>query len=47
MWGELSFKDHTEPFRFQLQESLLTIGEGEKAKEIQLDEMGVEMDGRS
>jgi hypothetical protein len=43
VWGELAFKDHSEPFQFQLQEWLLTIGEGEGARTLQLDEMGVEV----
>jgi hypothetical protein len=44
VWGELAFKDHAEPFQFQLQEWLLTIGEGEEARTLKLDEMGVEVD---
>ena len=43
VWGELAFKDYSEPFQFQLQEWLLTIGEGEGARTLQLDEMGVEV----
>lgn len=43
MWGELAFNDRSELFRFQLQEWLLTIGEGEEARTLQLDEMGVEI----
>ncbi|MFZ0545891.1 MAG: hypothetical protein WAM60_10665 [Candidatus Promineifilaceae bacterium] len=41
VWGELSFNDRTEPFHFLLKEWLLTIGEGENAERIELDEMGV------
>lgn len=41
VWGELAYKDYSEPFRFHLQDWLLTIGEGEEARTIRLDEMGV------
>jgi hypothetical protein len=43
VWGELAYKDHSEPFRFQLQESVLTLGEGDGAKTLKLDDMGVEV----
>ena len=45
VWGELAFKDHAEPFRFELKEWILTIGEGEETRTMTLDEMGVEVDG--
>jgi len=41
VWGELAFDDYSEQFHFQLQDWLLRIGEGEEAKYLQLDEMGV------
>lgn len=43
VWGELAFDDHSERFRFHLQDWVLTIGEGEEARTIKLDEMGVEI----
>lgn len=41
VWGELAFEGTTEPFLFQLQASLLTLGEGDQAQTLKLDEMGV------
>jgi hypothetical protein len=45
VWGELAFKERTEPFRFELKEWILTIGEGEETRTMTLDEMGVEVNG--
>ena len=42
IWGELVYADHTELFRFDLQQASLTRGEGESAITVLLDEMGVE-----
>lgn len=44
LWGELVFPEHTEPFRFQRQTWELTVGEGADARELKLDEMGVEIE---
>ncbi|MEI2607161.1 MAG: hypothetical protein V9G20_00865 [Candidatus Promineifilaceae bacterium] len=41
IWGELVFADHTEPFRYTLQNQVLTQGEGEQTQQITLDEMGI------
>jgi hypothetical protein len=43
VWGELAYQDHSQPFKFQLAESILTLGEGDEARTIILDEMGVEI----
>lgn len=42
VWGELAFSQNSEPFRFELQSWLLTIGEGDALRRLQLDDMGVE-----
>ncbi len=44
VWGELAFPDRTERFTFDLKGWTLTLGEGEESRQLQLDEMGVEMD---
>ena len=44
VWGELAFADHNQPFHFNLQQSILTIGQGEDARQVKLDEMGVELE---
>lgn len=44
VWGELAYEDHAEPFHFQFQDRLLSIGEGEERKKLKLDEMGVVID---
>lgn len=41
VWGELVFEGYTERFRFDLQSWILTLGEGDEATSVQLDEMGV------
>lgn len=41
VWGELAYEDHSEPFKFQLKEWELHLGEGDDARILQLDEMGV------
>lgn len=43
VWGELAFPDHTEPFAFDLQNAVLTIGKEPEQRTVQLDEMGVEV----
>lgn len=47
IWGELVYADHTDPFRFNLQQAILTHGEGESAITVLLDEMGVEVSPES
>jgi hypothetical protein len=42
VWGELAFPDQAERFRYELAAQELTVGEGEGARRVQLDEMGVE-----
>jgi hypothetical protein len=44
VWGEIAFPDRTEKFTFELDAWKLTLGEGEESRELQLDEMGVELD---
>lgn len=43
VWGELAFPDRTQKFHFDLQNWVLTTGEGETQERRQLDEMGVEV----
>lgn len=43
VWGELAFADRTERFRYELRPQQLTLGEDEGKRELQLDEMGVEL----
>lgn len=43
VWGELAFTDRTERFRYELRPQQLTLGEDEGKRELQLDEMGVEL----
>jgi hypothetical protein len=42
VWGELSFPEQTERFRYELAAQELTIGAGDGARRVRLDEMGVE-----
>lgn len=42
VWGELVFPGEREPFHFDLQGHTLRIGEGDDARHLALDEMGVE-----
>jgi hypothetical protein len=42
VWGELAFADRTERFRYELSAQHLTVGEGDGARRVRLDEMGVE-----
>ncbi len=42
VWGELAFAEQTERFRYELATQALTIGEGEGARRVRLDELGVE-----
>jgi hypothetical protein len=42
VWGELAFPAHSQPFRFQLLDRILVVGEGDAARILVLDEMGVE-----
>lgn len=42
VWGELAFPDRMERFRYELATQELTVGEGEAARQVRLDEMGVE-----
>jgi len=42
VWGELAFPANTAPFRFELRERTLVVGEGDEARTVVLDEMGVE-----
>jgi hypothetical protein len=43
VWGELSFAEKDEPFRYQLHSRRLIVGQGERERELWLDEMGVEL----
>ncbi len=42
VWGELAMPAQTEPFRFQLRDNILVVGEGDAVRTLLLDEMGVE-----
>lgn len=44
VWGELVFPERSEPFRYDLDQRILTIAEGAQQYTIYLDEMGVEID---
>ena len=44
LWGELAFPEERQPFRYNRRTRELVVGEGEDAREIHLDEMGVEVD---
>ena len=44
LWGELAFPEEKKPFRYNRNTQELTIGRGEGARHVQLDEMGVELD---
>jgi hypothetical protein len=44
VWGELRFPDGAQPFHFDLEQWVLTVGAGDAARRVQLDEMGVELD---
>jgi hypothetical protein len=43
VWGELVFASESKPFHFNLRSRELTVGAGDAARRIQLDEMGVEV----
>lgn len=43
LWGELVFPERVQPFRFHRRKWELRVGEGEEARRIRLDEMGVEV----
>jgi hypothetical protein len=43
VWGELAFATANQPFHFDLKSWVLRLGEGETARQVQLDEMGVEV----
>jgi hypothetical protein len=43
VWGELVFEEESRPFRFDLKNWQLAIGEGEEQRVVRLDEMGVEL----
>lgn len=45
LWGELVFPERTQPFRFHRRKWELQVGDGSEARQIHLDEMGVEVDG--
>jgi hypothetical protein len=42
VWGELVIAGQTRPFRFELEQSRLTVGAGAEQRVMRLDEMGVE-----
>lgn len=44
VWGELAFADRTDRFRYELASQVLTVGAGEAATQVRLDEMGVELE---
>lgn len=44
LWGELAFPDEKQPFRYNRQTQELMVGEGGEARQVQLDEMGVEIE---
>lgn len=44
VWGELAFADRMNRFRYELASQMLTIGNGEAARQVRLDEMGVELE---
>ena len=46
LWGELAFPDEKRPFRYDRHTQELTIGRDENARQVQLDEMGVEVEDR-
>lgn len=43
VWGALVFEEGERPFRFDLKNWQLTVGEGEGQRVVRLDEMGVEL----
>lgn len=43
VWGELALPGRVVPFHFHLPTAELTLREGEMARTIRLDEMGVEI----
>ncbi|HZD11452.1 MAG TPA: hypothetical protein VE553_08930 [Candidatus Binatia bacterium] len=43
VWGELAFPGDKKPFHFDLEGWQLTIGKGPDRRQLQLDEMGVEI----
>lgn len=44
LWGELTFPEETQSFRYNQDTRELTIGRDEDARHVQLDEMGVEIE---
>ena len=47
LWGELAFAEETTPFRYNRRTQELTVGEDEDARQVRLDEMGVELEEES
>ena len=43
VFGELAFADGMQRFHYDLQYRILTIGTGDTARQVVLDEMGVEL----
>lgn len=44
LWGELAFPEETQPFRYNRNTQKLTVGQGGDARQVLLDEMGVELE---
>jgi hypothetical protein len=42
VWGQLVYEDRTERFHFDLKQWVLTLGEEDAERRLQLDDMGVE-----
>lgn len=42
VWGELAFPNRIDRFHYELATRELTVGNGEAARQVYLDEMGVE-----
>jgi hypothetical protein len=42
VFGELAFADGMQRFHYDLQRQILTIGTGDSARQVLLDELGVE-----
>lgn len=45
VWGEIVLPDGLQQFHFDLRQWVLTLGTGDTARQIQLDEMGIERTG--
>ena len=43
VWGELAFAEESQPFRFELAEALLMVGQEPDVRLLRLDKMGVEL----